>query len=85
MDDLKGAEMPEAAKGWGTDIIAYLPMTKAAVRGLGSGLEINIYFLQIFTPIFLHEIFYTNFQGWAPGSPVQPEPEIRKIRAVLPG
>ena len=27
----------------------------------------------------------TPDQGWAPGSPVQLEPEIRKTRAVFPG
>ena len=26
--------MPENAKGWGDQMIAYLPMTKSAVRGL---------------------------------------------------
>ena len=34
MDDLKGAPMPDGAKGWGNDMVIYLPMTKAAVRGL---------------------------------------------------
>ena len=26
--------MPEAARGWGAEMIAYLPMTKGAVKGM---------------------------------------------------
>ena len=36
MWDITGDEMPEAAKGWGEEMIAYLPMTKSAVKGLES-------------------------------------------------
>ena len=34
MNDLTGEPMPEMAKGWGEEIIAYFPMTKAATKGL---------------------------------------------------
>ena len=34
MWDITRDEMPEAARGWGEEMIEYLPMTKSAVKGL---------------------------------------------------
>lgn len=34
LDDQVDAPMPEGARGWGDDMIIYLPMTKSAVKGL---------------------------------------------------
>ena len=34
LNDITGGEMPEGARGWGPEMIAYLPMTKGAVAGM---------------------------------------------------
>ena len=49
--------MPEGARGWGNDMVIYLPMTKAAVRGL----DLIEQFMKLGYSVFFTNIFILNY------------------------
>ena len=79
MNDITDDEMPETAKGWGDEMIAYLPMTKSAVKGLDT---IQDFMAKLDNPIDGFLVAGGSKRGWTTWFTGVVEPE--RVLAIAP-
>lgn len=79
MNDITDDEMPETAKGWGDEMIAYLPMTKSAVKGLDT---IEDFMANLNNPIDGFLVAGGSKRGWTTWFTGVVEP--KRVLAIAP-